>query len=282
MKHVDIVFRIFTGLTALMLAIYFGWFFGWSGYVPSRDPADWGVFGDFIGGSLNPFVGLAGLYFLMKTLQQNERALKQAEGSLERMDKALKQSEEALQMNAEELKLGRNELAEARKAQQELAATEAKNLALQQGLQELNEIAEVSRYLDEEIRAIRHHEFVKDSFRATNGRIFDTPVSIATLDIGSDWIRNDTDLKRAIPLLTTLLKSVDEMERLDQQRTEIRTRLGFVQTPGAARKHYLAIDNFMSTLELMEGKNKAYGQLLQEIRLQNGLFINIRRMQNLK
>lgn len=115
--------RIIAVLAGTLLFFYFVNFFGvHHQHLPSGDSGDWGTLGDFFGGILNPIVGIVGLVFLAKTLEQNQ---------------------EALRMSAEELKLSRIELAEARKAQQDLAETERSNLEMQKNLRSIDNITAI-------------------------------------------------------------------------------------------------------------------------------------------
>lgn len=61
-------------------------------YSFSDDPAEWGQFGDFIGGCVNPLLGLLTIWLLLATLNQN--------------DEALALSREELRLAIEELKRG--------------------------------------------------------------------------------------------------------------------------------------------------------------------------------
>ena len=146
MKNSRNIFSMLSVVSILLIGGYLVYFFVYLKYVPSRDPGDWGTFGDFVGGSLNPFIGLAGLYLLMKTLEQNEKALKQAEKSLEKMDKALKQSEEALRINAEELRLSRVEFSGSKQAQKELAEIESNNLKMNRAIHSIDNLVSILEY----------------------------------------------------------------------------------------------------------------------------------------
>ena len=57
----------------------------------------WGQTGDFFGGVLNPFFTLVGLFFVIKTIKQNQQALEQSEIELQLSRAELKKSNEALQ-----------------------------------------------------------------------------------------------------------------------------------------------------------------------------------------
>jgi len=69
----------------------------------SSDPADWGVFGDYLGGTINPILGFFSFMLLLLNLH------------LQR--KQLDKTEEQLDLNREELRLTRDELKKAADAQ---------------------------------------------------------------------------------------------------------------------------------------------------------------------
>jgi hypothetical protein len=131
MKLNDRVIGLFISAVASFAAVIL--FFYWKhfssdlGYAMSTKTGDWGAFGDYIGGILNPIVGMATLVLVAITLKltrealiQNERALKQAQFALEQGEKVIKQ-------NADELKASRDELKASREAHQALAETEKNN-----------------------------------------------------------------------------------------------------------------------------------------------------------
>jgi len=100
----------------VMIGLYFIQF----GFYPLSDsPQNWGAFGDFLGGILNPIISFTALIILVKTIKQNEKALHQAQT-------ALQQNENALKHNAEELELSRNELSRSAKSQEEQAELQRK------------------------------------------------------------------------------------------------------------------------------------------------------------
>lgn len=100
--------------SGMILFIYWKHFFSDLGYAVSTEAGDWGAFGDYFGGILNPIVGMATLVLVAITLKLTREALAQ--------------NEKALKMSAEELKLTRKELKEASAAQKELASIERENL----------------------------------------------------------------------------------------------------------------------------------------------------------
>lgn len=153
--------RIFWGMllfTTLVIVGYLGHFFwGWFGgqhYTPSKDPGDWGAFGDFVGGLVNPLIGLAGLYMLVTTLRQNQRVIEQAEDSLQKMQTALDQSQHALDVQKVELELTRKELEGSREAQQHLARTNADNLNLNIAVNRIDRLLTAEKAYTEQLNWI--------------------------------------------------------------------------------------------------------------------------------
>ncbi len=134
-KQVNYIVWGIAGAAVVLLAWYFIWFFGVNGQAISSSAGDWGTFGDFFGGVLNPIIAGAGLVLLLKTLRQNEKALQQAEQMIE-------QGNAALQQNAEELKASRKELAKSAEASN-------RNLLLQLEAEKLKRFNEEMRaYID--------------------------------------------------------------------------------------------------------------------------------------
>lgn len=66
------------------------------GFSFSSNSGDWGAFGDYVGGLINPAIGFAGLILLLKTLTQNSEMLKATKVELSLSTKELKNSSAAL------------------------------------------------------------------------------------------------------------------------------------------------------------------------------------------
>jgi len=110
---------MFVGLLTISVVGFYIFWFG--GHSISQNPGDWGPFGDFFGGILNPIIAGASLLLLFRTIKQNEKALDQAKDMIE-------QGNEVIKQNAEELKSTREEIAQAGNAQKKLAKIEETNL----------------------------------------------------------------------------------------------------------------------------------------------------------
>ncbi|WP_062270662.1 hypothetical protein [Endozoicomonas arenosclerae] len=121
-------------------------FFDYFGYEPSNNVGNWGAFGDYVGGLLNPMFGFMSLLLLVVTLKQNKEALKNSEI-------ALQQSREALTMNQKELELSRREMAasaEALRKQAELmdAQSETEELRFTRSLHHKSVEHALNKFLD--------------------------------------------------------------------------------------------------------------------------------------
>lgn len=69
------------GVMALFVVGYGFWFWGVNGQFLSGDVSDWGVFGDFIGGILNPLIAYLAFYWLTKSIVMQRSELEQARES---------------------------------------------------------------------------------------------------------------------------------------------------------------------------------------------------------
>ena len=79
------------GLVAFLML--FAYFVKFSGNGFSGKQEDWGVFGDFLGGVLNPAISLAALYWLTRSISLQKRELKESREAL--IDAAYSQSKQA-------------------------------------------------------------------------------------------------------------------------------------------------------------------------------------------
>lgn len=59
----------------ILLLLYFVWFFIYLGKPLSPTPEDWGTFGDYIGGILNPLVASFALYWLVTSVRLQKQEL---------------------------------------------------------------------------------------------------------------------------------------------------------------------------------------------------------------
>lgn len=117
-KVFDRVYYIVLGFVVTVVAFYV---YHFNNYHFSIDPSDWGVFGDFFGGTLNPLLAFFSFMLLLLNLKLQREQLDNAE--------------EQLELNREELKLTREELRKAANAQVDSAKVmneQLKTQALQQ------------------------------------------------------------------------------------------------------------------------------------------------------
>jgi uncharacterized membrane protein len=82
-------------LIIIVLALYF-WNFGFYGF--SNSQGDWGTFGDFIGGTLNPLLAFLSLIALLTTIKIQSQELKETR-------KEIKDSSTALQEQSKSIKI---------------------------------------------------------------------------------------------------------------------------------------------------------------------------------
>lgn len=128
MRFIWFIVALIVSSALLVLGYYYIHFFYNLDYSLSSMPGDWGAFGDYFGGILNPIVGMATLVLIAITLKLTRKALIQNEKALKQAQIALEQGEKVIRQNADELKASRDELKESRIAQQKLADIEAENL----------------------------------------------------------------------------------------------------------------------------------------------------------
>lgn len=83
---------------ALVLAAssYALWFHVIHGMKLSSDVADWAMFGDFLGGTVGPFIGFASVFLLVKTLQLQRRGLQEQREHLQQSADEIKQQNRIL------------------------------------------------------------------------------------------------------------------------------------------------------------------------------------------
>lgn len=76
------------GATALITFIYFIWFFFVEGRGISTDPTNWGAFGDFVGGLINPLIAFFAFYWLTKSVIIQKTELAATRDALEETQRA--------------------------------------------------------------------------------------------------------------------------------------------------------------------------------------------------
>ncbi|MFJ5330769.1 hypothetical protein [Pectobacterium versatile] len=77
-RNIYILLALFILFIFTVVGTYVGNF---NGFLISKDPADWGVLGDYIGGILNPLISMATLFFLIKTYLEQKNELQKSENS---------------------------------------------------------------------------------------------------------------------------------------------------------------------------------------------------------
>lgn len=98
------VIRLAVIFGCLVLTVYFLRFFNWSWDVNISDKTEhWAHLGDYLGGVMNPILGLLTIWLLTTSLRQNQKALLQSRDSLRLSNKALIQAREEVKLTREAL-----------------------------------------------------------------------------------------------------------------------------------------------------------------------------------
>lgn len=153
-----------------------------------NDPENWGVFGDYVGGTLNPILGFLSFMLLLLNLY------------LQR--KQLDKTEEQLDLNREELKLTREELKKAADAQIDSAKVMDEQLK-KQTLQQFDSLfATLLDQLNRKIEALypeKLHLLEKELFLCKTHNLKKR-----------EQLRYDDDMASLFRFLYQILKYIDE------------------------------------------------------------------------
>lgn len=123
--------RIAFALPFILMAVYFGWFTGYLGWFKynhisfSTDSGDWGTFGDFIGGFLNPIFALIAFYWLTRSIQLQLHELKETRMAFQASSREQAIAATAQTQLVEQQKRATQAQEDASKAQQKLAGIQA-------------------------------------------------------------------------------------------------------------------------------------------------------------
>ena len=79
-------FVLFAALTPA--TIYLIWFVAFNGQDISKDTADWGTFGDFVGGLINPLIAFFAFYWLTKSVLIQKTELSETKKALQDTQKS--------------------------------------------------------------------------------------------------------------------------------------------------------------------------------------------------
>jgi hypothetical protein len=80
------IFRVIGGIVAAMvfaLLLYWTWFGLKLGQPLAENPANWGTFGDYFGGLLNPIIAFTALYWLTRSVRLQKEELNETRAALE-------------------------------------------------------------------------------------------------------------------------------------------------------------------------------------------------------
>ena len=89
---------------AFFLSVIFSYAINFSSVPVSGIPSDWGVFGDFVGGIVNPILGLVTIWLLTVSLRQNNEMLDQARTELKATLEELKRGQDIQAATKEAMK----------------------------------------------------------------------------------------------------------------------------------------------------------------------------------
>ncbi len=101
-KSVKFSRRLVTSIFIITLASYIGWFFLSQGQFLSVKSADWGAFGDFVGGLLNPLIAYSAFYWLTVSVIVQKRELAETKQALIDSSKA---QQEQVKMQAAQVQV---------------------------------------------------------------------------------------------------------------------------------------------------------------------------------
>lgn len=115
---------------AALLAAYFVWFI-FVKKLPTGGPETWGQFGDYIGGLLNPIVGLVTITLLVSNLRDQRKVIGIQADATRLQGEAISLQLDAIKLQTNELAAQREQLEAQREEQaRATAALQAQNLAL--------------------------------------------------------------------------------------------------------------------------------------------------------
>ncbi len=187
-KKIDPLDVVFGVACLLVMVVLLAYWLNFKGHPISAEVDNWGVFGDYVGGLINPILGFFSFMALLITLD------------LQR--KQLNKSEEQLELNREELRLTREELKKAADAQIDSAKVMDEQLKTQD-LQRFDSF--FSTLLSELSRKIEN--LYPNKIGELEGKIFE---SYSSNESKRKLIMQDREFSIFSILLYQILKTIDE------------------------------------------------------------------------
>lgn len=112
----------------------------------SKDTEHWGQLGDYLGGLINPIVGLITIWLLSSSLRQNQLALSQSK-------LALDQSQAALVQAREELRLTRDAIEQSKQLQIATEAALKLQLQVSEHARDINNAASLFKFANDALQS---------------------------------------------------------------------------------------------------------------------------------
>lgn len=203
---------IITGtITAALFVIYFWWF----REHPPGDPESWGDFGDFIGGLMNPVVGIVTIVLLVRTLNSQREDSKQSAQVLAEQHRAIQiQSfEQTLFKWLDSYKQSITEIRVINK----VSDIETKLV----GLEAVEYIYSSAIKTPKALRAHFNGTYSKENWLSLpQSLIEETNKSISTRVGRIHAIRKNANLTRSIRLIYGLLRFIDTYPALEEEQKQ--------------------------------------------------------------
>ena len=130
----------------------------------SPNPEAWGQLGDFLGGMVNPIIGLITIWLLATSLKQNQIALQQSKQALERAE--------------EEVRLTREALEQSKSIQEATKAALSDQIKIAQMTKDIDNLINFERYFREALQQVsaqlepEYSKFLLDHVKKSQDIIF--------------------------------------------------------------------------------------------------------------
>lgn len=136
----------------------------------SPNPEAWGQLGDFLGGMVNPIIGLITILLLATSLKQNQIALQQSKDALKRAE--------------EEVRLTREALEQSKSIQEATESALREQIRIAQITKDIDNVINLERYFRETLQLVatelepNYSNLLQDHVKKLQGIIFQEVSSI--------------------------------------------------------------------------------------------------------
>ncbi|MGN0920212.1 MAG: hypothetical protein ACI4NJ_00645 [Cellvibrio sp.] len=136
----------------------------------SPNPETWGQLGDFLGGMVNPIIGLITILLLATSLKQNQIALQQSKDALKRAE--------------EEVRLTREALEQSKSIQEATESALREQIRIAQITKDIDNVINLERYFRETLQLVatelepNYSNLLQDHVKKLQGIIFQEVSSI--------------------------------------------------------------------------------------------------------